>query len=271
MAFTKSGLMAAAALIALGACATAAPMEDQAATGIYAGKSVLDVGMEAAGGEAALGKVKELYWTGHARTTAADKVTEVEVATVIRPFENARFTSWAKAAGPKKGRTLQIEQGKAWDVNRVVWTPLPEAQAQNENELLGFYSAMLLAPLKSAGATVTEQPAAADGARAIQATVHGQTIELAFDAAGKLVRASGNVADPKGGAAIAQVATFSGEVESNGVKWPKTISITHNGAPFYDLEITHFEALAAKVVRPLEQSMQYDPKAVVPGEGGDAG
>ncbi len=271
MAFSRNGLMAAAALLALGACTTtAAPAPDAAASaGIYAGKSVLDVAVDKAGGEAALTKVKELYWTGHAKVTAGDKVTELEVATVVRPFENARFTSWPKADGPKKGRTLQVEQGKAWDVNRVTWTPLPEAQAVNENQQLGLYSFMLLAPLKAGD--VKEQAAGADGSRTIQTTAHGQTLNLSFDANGKLVRASGNVRDPKGGADIAQVATFSGEVESNGVKWPKTISITQNGAPFYDLEIGHFEALAAKVVRPLEQSMQYDPKAVVPGEGGDAG
>lgn len=268
MAFAKTRIMAAVALTALGACTTAAPVEPAAPASIYAGKSVLDVAIATAGGETALGKVKELYWTGHAKVTAGDKVTELEVATVVRPFENARFTSWPKADGAKKGRTLQVEQGKAWDVNRVTWTPLPEAQAQNENQQLGLYSFMLLAPLKAGD--VKEQPVGANGNRAIQATFHGQAVELEFDAAGKLVRAGGNVRDPMGGADIVQVATFSGEMESNGVKWPKTISIAQNGAPFYELEIAHFEALPAKVVRPLEQSMQYDPSAVVPGEGGDA-
>ena len=270
MAFAKTRMLAAAALIGLGACTTtAAPEQAAAPAGIYAGKSVLDVGIETAGGEAALTKVKELYWTGHAKVTAADKVSELEVATVIRPFQNARFTNWPKGQEAKKARTLQVEQGKAWDVNRVTWTPLPEPQAVNENQQLGLYSFMLLAPLKAAD--IKEQPVGADGTRAIQAAFHGQAIELEFDANGKLVRAGGPVRDPKGGADIIQVATFSGEIENNGVKWPKTISITQNGAPFYDLEITHFEALPAKVVRPLEQSMQYDPSAVVPGEGGDAG
>ena len=135
---------------------------------------------------------------------------------------------------------------------------------------MGLYSFMLLAPLKSADATVSELPVAADGTRAIKATYHGQTIELAFDASAKLVRASGTVTDPKGGAAIAQVATFSGEVVSNGVKWPQRIAVTQNGAPFYDVEIAKFEASPTKTVRPLEQSMQYEPAKVVPGAA-DAG
>lgn len=273
MAFCRTLLMSAAALAALGACTTmdAGPGATAlAASGVYAGKSVLDAAIDAAGGQDALAKVVELYWTGDAKVTAADKVSEQGVATVVRPFLNARYSSWPKADGPKKARTTQVEQGKAWDVNKVTWTPMPEAQAKSENELLGLYSFMLLAPLKSADAAVIELPAAADGGRAIKATYHGQTIELAFDADAKLVRASGTVTDPKGGADIAQVATFSGEVSNNGVKWPKHIAITHNGAAAYEVDITKFEASPTKVVRPMEQSMQYEQGKATPGEA-DAG
>lgn len=274
-AFSKTWLMSAAAFAALGACTTMEASGPgamaQATGGVYAGKSVLDAAIDAAGGEAALSKVQELYWTGTAKVTAADKVTDLGVATIVRPFQNARFSSWPVADGAKKARTIQIEQGKAWDINKTTWIPMPDAQAKNENEQMGLYSFMLLTPLKSADAKVTEEPAAKDGARAIKATYHDQTIELAFDASGKLVRASGNVADPKGGADIAQVATFSGEVISDGVKWPQHIAITQNGAPFYEVDITKFEASPTKVVRPMEQSMQYDQTKVVPGAGADAG
>ncbi len=274
MAVSRLWLMSAAAFAALGACTTMEASGPgataQAASGAYAGKSVLDAAIEAAGGEAALSKVQELYWTGAAKVTTPDKVIELGDATVVRPFLNARFSSWPTADGPKKARTIQVEQGKAWDVNKTTWTPMPEPQAKNENEQMGLYSFMLLTPLKSADATVSEAPAAKDGTRAIKATYHGQTIELAFDASAKLVRASGTVTDPKGGADIVQVATFSGEVVSNGVKWPQRIAFTQNGAPFFEVEITKFEASPTKVIRPLEQSLQYDQKKVVPGAA-DAG
>jgi hypothetical protein len=274
MAFCRTILMSASALAALGACTTMEASGPgataQAASGVYAGKSVLDAAIAAAGGEAALSKVQELYWTGTARVTNADKVTELGVATIVRPFLNARFSSWPVVDGPKKARTIQVEQGKAWDVNKTTWTPMPEPQAKNENEQMGLYSFMLLTPLKSADATVKEQPAAKDGTRAIQVTLHGQAVELEFNASGKLVRAGGSVADPKGGPDIAQVATFSGEVVSNGVTWPQHIAITQNGAPFFEVDITKFEASPTKVIRPLEQSLQYDQKKVVPGAS-DAG
>ena len=66
------------------------------------------------------------------------------------------------------------------------------------------------------------------------------------------------VRDPAGGADIAQTVKFSGEVESNGVKWPKRITIEQNGQPFYDLEIAKFEAAPAFTPRPMDQSMQYE-------------
>lgn len=274
MAFSRTWLISAAALAALGACTTLEASSPgataEAASGVYAGKSVLDAAIEAAGGEAALSQVQEVYWTGTAKLTAADKVTELGVATIVRPFLNARFSSWPVADGPKKARTIQVEQGKAWDVNKVTWTPMPEPQAKNENQQMGLYSFMLLAPLKSADATVKEQPAGADGSRAIQATYKGQAFELEFNASGKLIRAGGTVADPKGGADIVQVATFSGEVISNGVKWPQHITITQNSAPFFEIDITKFEALPQKTVRPMEQSLQYDQTKVVPGAA-DAG
>ena len=273
-AFSRIWLMSAAAVAALGACATMEASGPgamaQMSSGVYAGKSVLDAAIEAAGGEAALSKVQEVYWTGTAKVTAADKVTDIGVETVVRPFQTARFASWPAADGPKKARTIQVEQGKAWDINKTTWSPMPDAQAKNENQQMGLYSLMLLTPLKSADATVKEQPAGKDGSRAVQVTYHGQAIEMQFDASGKLVQAAGAVADPKGGADIAQIATFSGEVVSNGVKWPQHIAITQNGAPFYEIDITKFEASPTKVVRPMAQSMQYDQKKVVPG-GADAG
>ena len=86
----------------------------------------------------------------------------------------------------------------------------------------------------------------------------GQAADLKVDAAGKLVGAMMTVRDPAGGADIAQTVAFSGEVESNGVKWPKRITVTQNGAPVYDLEIATFEAAPAHTPRPMTQSMQYE-------------
>ena len=272
MAISKSMLASVALLAALGACATAAdaPPAEVADAGVYAGKSVLDAGIEAAGGEAALSKVKEIYVTGTAKMTVDGATTEQNIAMLVRPFGFYRLTSWAKGAEPKTAKTVQAELGQAWDVTRVTWQPMGDAGAKFENEQLGLYSMILLAPLKAAGVAVKEQPVGADGTRAIQASgANVLPAELEFDASGKLVRAGYAGTDAKTGASTIDIAAFSGEVTSNGVKWPKQIRFERDGKPFYEIDIATFEALPAKTVRPLAQAMQYEGGA--PPSDDDAG
>jgi len=69
------------------------PSRRQAA--LMQARSTLDAAIEAAGGEAALSRVQELHWTGTAKTTAADKVTELGVATIVRPFLQRPFLQLA--------------------------------------------------------------------------------------------------------------------------------------------------------------------------------
>jgi hypothetical protein len=269
MAFSRTLLACAAMTAALSGCTMmdAPPADTTSVAPVSAGTGALDAAVAAAGGKAALAKVKELYWTGAAKVTADGKTSNVNVMTVVRPDQHwARTSTWAVGAESKTSHTLQVERGKAWDVTRQSWQPLPAEQAAHENEQYGLYSMMLLAPLMADGAK-----AEAAGAGMIKATLStGQTADLIVDATGKLVGAKMNVTNPKGGADIVETVTFSGEIESNGVKWPKRIKIEQNGAPFYDLEIAKFEAAAAPTPRPMEQSMQYEPSKVVPGES-DAG
>ncbi|HEY7797186.1 MAG TPA: hypothetical protein VIA80_00355, partial [Hyphomonadaceae bacterium] len=249
-------------LLAFPALAACASMQDgstgaAATADVYAGKSVLDAAIEAAGGEAALSKVKEIDWTGSATVNAEGKTTEIEVQTIVRPLTYARTTSWPKAEGEKAARTIQVEFGRAWTVNRVTWTPMAEAEAAHENQQYALYGLMLLTPLKDASATVKEAPVGSDGTRAIQVThPKAAPTELEFDASGKLVRAGFTVRNPKGGADIVQIAKFSGEVVSNGVKWPKRITIEQNGAPYFDLTIATFEARPNFAVIPLKHTLE---------------
>src|SRR5690606_32329784 len=120
---------------------------------------------------------------------------------VVRPNNFYRVTTWAKGKDARTAKTTQAEQNKAWDVTHVTWNPMPEPAAKFENEQLALFSAMLLAPLKDA--SVTEQPAAADGTRTVKVDRQGASpIELSFDAAGKLVKAAYSGTDAKTGAAV---------------------------------------------------------------------
>lgn len=245
---------------ALAACASmeGAPAASAAPGDVYAGKSVLDAAIEAAGGEAALGKVKEIDWSGTATVTADGKTTEVEVQTVVRPLTYARVTSWPKADGEKAARTVQAEFGNAWTVNRVTWTPMTPPEAEHENQQASLFGVMTLVPLKDASAKVQETAPGKDGTRNLHVEhPKAPPMDLTFDKTGKLIRAAYSVRDPKGGAApLTQVAEFSGELASNGVKWPKKISIRQNDQPYRDIDIATFEARPTLSVIPLKHTLE---------------
>jgi len=250
-----------AALPALGACAAMpgaeAPPAAAAASDAYAGTSVLDAAIKAAGGEAALRQAKELAWTGSATVNAGGKTTEIAMDTIVRPFTYARSTSWPKADGPKAARTIQAEGGHAWQITRVSWMPMPEAEAAHENQQFALYGVMTLVSLKDAGVKVTETAPGKDGTRNLHVEhPKAPPMDLRFDASGRLVRIADSVRDPKGGAApIPQVVEFTGEMISNGVKWPKHISIRQNDAPYFDLELAKFEARPAFTNTPIPHTL----------------
>ena len=263
-------LASAAILAALGACTTADAPPADSMVAQPSGPNALEFAMEAAGGKAALAKVQEVFFSGDAKVTVDGKTAEQTTAVLVRPFSFYRVTSWAKGAEPKTAKTTQAELGKAWDVTRVTWQPMPEAGANFENEQLALFSTMLLAPLSAEGVVVTEMPVANTGTRAFQVQRPGaKAVEIALDGSGKLVSATYSGTDPKTGAAVTETATFSGEVTSNGVKWPRHIKIARDGSAWYEVEITTFEALPNKTVRPLAQAMQYDSSA--PPSDDDAG
>ncbi|HEV7692782.1 MAG TPA: hypothetical protein VGO52_18235 [Hyphomonadaceae bacterium] len=276
-------LLAASSLGVLGACATAdtagtstAAAVAPAKADVYAGKSVLDAAIDAAGGQAALSKAKELDWSGAATINAGGKTTEVQLQTIVRPFTFGRTTSWEKSQTEKQAKTIQMDFGKAWSVNRVTWTPMPAAQEKHEIQQYALYGVMALTTLKDPGVKVTETAPGKDGTRNLHVEhPKAPPMDLRFDASGKLVHAAYSVVDPEGkGPDIKQDVDFSGEVVSNGVKWPQKISIKQNGAAYFDLSIDKFEARGDNSVTPLIHTLDDSQTPARPnttGGNGDAG
>jgi hypothetical protein len=260
-------------LPALGGCATtdagsgASASAAAAPADVYAGKSVLDAAIAAQGGQAALSAAKELDWSGTATVVAEGKTTEIEVKTIVRPYTFGRTTSWPKADGEKAAKTIQMDFGKAWTVSRVTWTPMPAAQEQHEIEQYAIYGVMMLNTLKEPGVKVTETAPGKDGTRNLHVEhPKAPPMDLRFDASGKLIRIVDSVTDSKNAAVkIPQVVELSGEVVSNGVKWPKRIVIKQNDQPYFDMQIAAFEARATNSVEPLKHTLE------VPGQGAPQG
>jgi len=212
-------------VLAAGGCTTAAP-----------GSGLLERAVEAAGGRAALDAVKELAWTGEAAVHFGGQSLELGVETVVRPFVSAKSVSWPKAQGRAVARTLIVGLDGGRAITPRGDAPLPEAQLVHERLQFGLYALMLL-PVDS----VSEIPPD----RLLIAHAGAPQTEFRFDAAGRMISARNRVPDAeKGARMIAQEIAFEGIIESNGVRWPKSITIRQDDAPYFDLRIATFEARA---------------------------
>lgn len=212
-------------LLAAGGCASIAPTA-----------ALLERAVEAAGGRAALDAVRELAWTGEATVHFGEQSLELGVETMVRPFVSATSVSWPKAQGRGASRTLIVGPDGGRALTPKGDAPLPAAQLVHERLQFGLYGLMLL-PV----ASVSELPPD----RLLIAHADAPDTEFRFDAGGRMIEARNRVPDAETGTRmIAQDIAFDGLVESNGVKWPKSIIIRQDGAPYFDLRIATFEARA---------------------------
>lgn len=204
----------------------------------------LEYAIARAGGAEALGRVQALSWQGRARIHAGTNVIEIGVSTRVVPFRSARSESWLPTQDrPSSSRTMIVEEGQGWLERGGTRSPMPAAMLAHEQQQYAIYGVMLLVPLR--GRLISwrrdEAGRAVLGVRRRPAP----DTDLVFDRESRLVEARNRVSDPEGGAeTIDQIFRFSGEIVSNGVRWPRRIEILQRGQPYFTLEIERFEAEA---------------------------
>jgi hypothetical protein len=203
-------------------------------------RDLVEKAIARAGGRAALERAKVLAWTGEAVVHVGDRTIELGVDTTVRPFDYAHGTSWLKAEGPGASRALLIEGDKGTLVRQGVSSPMPQAMRRHETQQYAVYGLMRLLPLLERG--VALKVVHDDGGLAWLEAAHPKApfARLGFDADGRLARLSDTVVSPDGGADIAQVFTFEGEITGGGVRWPRKLSIVQDGKPFFDLTLSTF-------------------------------
>jgi hypothetical protein len=202
-------------------------------------QSLLDKAVTHAGGEARLKAVHQLHWTGTATIYAKDKI-EIGTSTTVHPFKDARSDTWLVSDGPAKTRSLIVEGDHGWTEMGGDRKPLPAAQARHEAAQYSLYSLMLLSPLRDPQAMITID--AIKGEIAVTHPAAPPTV-LVFAKDGSLKSARNMVPTPDGkGPPIHQVIRFEGDIVSRGVHWPRHITISQNGKPYYELKLEQFEA-----------------------------
>jgi hypothetical protein len=196
--------------------------------------AILDRAIKAAGGEERLRRATVLRWRGHAFVHAGDRRIEIEGRWILEPPDRAVAETWEVGKGKNTTRRLIVLGSEGWMERAGERTPMPPAMLASERGQFYLYSVMRLLPLRDAGVRLT-----ATGPRSLRVEREGRpAVEMTFDGTGFLDRMRTQVADPVSGRPAVEVITFEGVVEGGGVRWPRRMSITRDGEPYFDLELT---------------------------------
>lgn len=204
--------------------------------------------MEHAGGWRALERVNLLKWQGRGVVHAAGRQIHIGVSTSVAPFSWAKSDSWLISEGPKSTRSMLITPDGGWDTTGGRTVPLPPGIVAHEREQFAIYGMMLLAPLLKPRVVLRSPPKEEHGRdrgyRRIE-VLHplAPRTTLLFDGDWRLYGAENVVAEPDGEGKIDQRFLFSSERMPGPVRWPRRMSIEHNGKLFFQLELDSFEAL----------------------------
>ena len=215
-----------------------APATDAPASTEGAARAIVVRAIRAAGGRDALEQAATLRWSGDAVVYAGDRRLDIRVATVVRPFQSARSETWLREQGPATKRTLVIDGDDGWIERNGRREPLPAAALRHEIQQYALYGLMRLLPLLEDGVALRALPPTADGGVALHVEhPAAPAADLYFDAHARLRAIVDQVIDPNGGPPISQRIELRGTARGAVVRWPRTIRILQDGAPYFELTI----------------------------------
>lgn len=121
---------------------------------------------------------------------------------------------------------------------------MPPGLLATERTEFYLYDVMRLAPLRAPGVTLT--PIAPDslGQAGLRVQKAGRPdVDIFVDGEGRLAHLRTKLPDTTSGALVQQDIWLAGIVEAEGVRWPKEIRLTQNGAPYFDLSVRTLRVL----------------------------
>lgn len=205
-------------------------------------RALLAYEIERAGGERALTAARVLAWRGIATVDAGGRTVRIGVDTVVEPFGYARSDTWL-IDKPADRRSLLIEGDRGWVIAGGKRTAMAPAMLRHERQQYALYGLMRLVTLRDRAVSIRHGVDSVRGDCSSLIVDHpaATKTEMMF-VDGRLATASNRVDSPGAGPPIAQEFAFSGEITSSGVRWPRSIAITHGGKPYFTLTLTHFAA-----------------------------
>jgi len=228
--------MCAAACLAAACGSESGPATSQAPHD-EASQALLDEAIKAAGGEAALSRVHALRWYGEATVHDGDRQLALGVETRVEPFLRATSETWMLDDKRATTRTLEIGPDAGWMVKGRERTPMPAPMLAHERLQYATYGLMLLVPLRAKDVVLRRDPDV-DGLRVLHVEhPRAAPSDLFFDKQGRLVRIDNVVPKPDGIGSDRQRFDFEGQIEANGLVWPRGMRISHDGQPYFELRL----------------------------------
>ena len=156
----------------------------------------------------------------------------------VQPPDTAVVATYDVSRGAATTRALVVAAPRGWIVAGERVQPMPEAMLASERDEFYLYDVMRLVPLREPGVSLAVAAPDSLGQPGVRVERAGRpAVTLYVDGGGRLAHLRTEVRDPAGGAPVTQDVWLAGEIAADGVRWPRELRITQNGAPFFALTL----------------------------------
>ncbi|MCU0627167.1 MAG: hypothetical protein MUF21_11885 [Gemmatimonadaceae bacterium] len=195
--------------------------------------SLLARAIEAGGGEQALQAARALTWEGDAFVTSGGRVVRITGTWMVQPPDTAIVATWDVTRGPATMRALVIAVPRGWIVAGDRFDPMPPTLLAAERDEFHLYELMRLVGVRAPSVTRTAAPPDTAGNPGVRVSWPGRRdVVLHMDrATGRLVHLQAEISDAQG--TVRQDAWLEGTIEADGVRWPRTLRLLQDGAPYF--------------------------------------
>jgi hypothetical protein len=209
---------------------------------------LVDRAIEAAGGTEALKKNPAFVWQGEAQIHVQGRDIKIVGTWSIDPPDKAIVETRPQGQPPEESRTLVINGKQGYSIENNVRSVLPAEVIENERDEFYLYSLMRLLPLQDYSVSLTGLPKSDDGLDGVRVTKPERPdVDLFFDSDARLRRLSLETLDPITNTRRRQNVKLDGEVVSRGIRWFKTLAITWESEPYFELTISSLNVLPGLV------------------------
>jgi hypothetical protein len=217
--------------------------------------SIVEQAIEMAGGASALERARALVWEGDAAVHARGRTVELSGRWAVQPPDSAVVATWERSRGQASTRRLILSGTRGWFERDGQLSPMPPTVLANEREQFYLYNVMRLVPLRAPSVTLTAIAADSLGQRGVRVTQAGRPdVDLYVDGTGRLAHLRTRVTDAMSGNPAVEDVWLGGVVEADGVRWPRSVRLTLDGKPYFELEIR-----TLRVLPRLQESLLAGP------------